>query len=397
MIELITAILALAAAIIALLKKRRKGRKSMKPNNKIEQTSADGGVNISANHGGQIIIAGSNTNNADDSTASRECNTNQELDHNSDLGDFDMIQLERVYTSLFVEDNQLKTERIIINNQDHEKVEGVVELDEIDTQGRKKRTLSYNLNGLFANKILTGEYVSKGSRSDERGAINLKLIGTDILSGFCSFSKLTAADDEIRVSPYVWVAGENVDLLDGTYDFCTNCYLEKVVCCCASEEIDMPLFLDSEKNRIRSKLDRRKQSTKSYSTPLPAPYDQTSVRQILREEKQNGSGELESKCHFFDMYSKHCKIYDSRPIDCRLFPFDIKLSSSKNEYIIGYYPDLCMRPLPDHNTMVRYAHILRPYFFLLYPYLHIYTSDEVCQRLKNAEFKKIASFQDFIF
>ena len=265
-----------------------------------------------------------------------------------------------------------------------------------DAQGHSKRALTYNLTGVFSNRVLTGEYISKEDRIDERGAINLRLIDGDLLSGFCSFSKLTPnPEDEIRVSPYIWVAGENIDLLNGTYNFCTECYKLGKVCCCASEDIDMPLFLQSEVNAIRSQTGKHEQKQKNFSTTLEAPYETSTIRR-MRRDQVNGKT-VNSKCHFFDLDSKQCKIYGVRPLDCRLFPFDIRLSSDKTEYKIGYYSELCDQPLPDPKTMKRNAHILRPYFFLLYPYLHIFTSDIACQKLKDAEFTEIGNFKDFVF
>jgi len=257
--------------------------------------------------------------------------------------------------------------------------------------------LTYELRGTFSNKILTAEYYSREHSNDERGSVNLKLITNDIYSGFCSFSKSSVTtDDEIRVSPYIWYEGENVDLLNGTYEFCTECYNAKKVCCCASEEIDMPIFLDSEKRNIAAAFSNRKRRTLHFSRHLPEPYNQSSVWQMSRIEKDNEEGR-DGGCIFFDTREDKCDIYERRPLDCRLFPFDIKLSDDKTEYIIGYYPDLCERELPYENEMKKYAHILRPYFFLLYPYLHIITSDVACARLKNAEFRKIANFKEFVF
>lgn len=398
--KILIAVLGLVAAVISVRVaiKKRKGERGMGGSifkrNKASQNQS--GNNNQANTSIGDGNSQGNIINIFQSPAVSDDESEKAPDDRYDSGD--PIKLEDTYTSLFAEENQLKTETIRIIKQEHGMIEGNVELKEYDIQGIPQQTLSYTMKGIFANKILTAEYRSNGSRSDERGAVNLKLIGNGILSGFCSFSRLSSADDEIRVSPYVWVEGENVDLLDGTYEFCTDCYKEKAVCCCASEEIDMPVLLDSETNAIRTLLSKKKQAKKDYSNQLPSPYNSTSVRQIRREQLKNpaSTGET-SKCHFFDLSSKQCKIYKGRPIDCRLFPFDIKLSANKSEYIIGYYPDLCTRPLPDFNEMKKHAHILRPYFFLLYPYLHIITDDSVCSRLKDAEFKQIATFQDFIF
>ncbi|WP_289227655.1 YkgJ family cysteine cluster protein [Parabacteroides goldsteinii] len=367
-VGVLAGILSIIGAVLAIVHaKKQKGDATM-PKETTTQTSDRGSINISAEGGSSVTVTGviaSNGNN--DGTDSAD-----KLDEKLE-SEYESIQLHNVYTSLFAEDNQLKTERIIITQQDRGKIEGYVELNELDGHGHVTRTLTYSLTGVFANKVLTAEYLSKGVRSDERGAINLKLIAPNILSGFCSFSKLSIVEDEIRVSPYVWVEGEDIDLLDGTYDFCTQCYQEKAVCCCASEYVDMPLFLETETAAIRASLSRREkqQRKKAFSKPLPGPFSQASVRQILRDEKTDENGNLETKCHFFDLSSNVCKIYGGRPLDCRLFPFDIKLSTDNSEYIIGYYTDLCSRPLPQDTVMKQYAHILRPYFFY---YIHTYIS-----------------------
>lgn len=338
-----------------------------------------------------IIISGGGTVNLN------EQKTNKNKENTKPNNITTEIQLQSIYTSLFAEDNKLKTEKIIISKQEQGNIEGTVELIEKDISGKTNKTFTYFLKGIFKNKILTGEYYSQADINDERGAINLKLIDPDILSGFCSFSKMSSnTDDEIRVSPYIWVAGKNKDLLDGTYEFCTNCYKEKVSCCCASDNIDMPIFLDTEKTFIQSKLKGKKKEIHSFSEDLPAPFNKTKIRQIKREKLTTPNANTQSKCCFFNINTNICGIYEQRPIDCRLFPFDIKLSPTKGEYVIGYYTTLCERELP-YDSMKKYAHILRPYFFLLYPYLHVFTSDSVCERLNNADFQEIGTFKDFIF
>lgn len=132
------------------------------------------------------------------------------------------IQLRNVYTTLFAENEMLKSEKIEITKCENGYVEGTVTLDEKDI---------YFLKGTFNNRILTGEYVSLDCNDDERGTINLKLFD-DILSGFCSFSKSSFVKDQIRVSPYVWVPEENADLINGTYVFCTDCHNEKNMLLC---------------------------------------------------------------------------------------------------------------------------------------------------------------------
>lgn len=387
-IELAIGVLAFGAAGLgvwtAYVSKQKGKDDFVKQDNDQEITNPQGGTNVIAGQGSHIVIG--------EHTQPTAAINQDAVDSSTE------IKLAPVYTSLFAEENRLKTEQIHITSQNHGKISGTVYLNETNESGKIVNAYTYSLTGQFSNKVLTAEYTSQEERIDERGAINLKLIDSDLLSGFCSFSKTHApSDDEIRVSPYVWVAGKDKDLLDGTYEFCTECYKEKVVCCCASEEIDMPIFLDSEEDAIRCRLSKKKRDKKQYSKALAAPYDTAHARQIIRDTKLGEGGSIAySKCHFFDYSEKKCKIYEGRPIDCRLFPFDIKLSGDKTEYIIGYYPDLCDRDLP-HTAMKRYAHMLRPYFFLLYPYLHIITSEPACERLNKATFKKLANFKDFVF
>ena len=40
-------------------------------------------------------------------------------------------------------------------------------------------------------------------------------------------------------------------------------------------------------------------------------------------------------CPFFDPKTHHCKIYTSRPFDCRLYPFTIMYSQDRNSVVLG--------------------------------------------------------------
>ena len=292
----------------------------------------------------------------------------------------DNIILKSNYTSLFAEKGTVQNEKIEIRNLGNGKIEGQVYLNE---------NYIYSLNGTFKNCILTGEFTSVGKYTDERGTINLKLISEDVLSGFCSFSKISRlADDQIRMSPYVWVAGDDNNLLNGTYEFCTQCHNERKKCCCSSSDIDMPVLLSNEAHRIQSS-NPRMHRMKNFSHNIR----NTPVRQI----NESSTSENETFCYFYDRNENRCKIYDIRPTDCRLFPFDIKLDKETNEYWIGYYEDLCDRQLPDIDVMKQYAHILRPQLFLLFPYANTINDESVCKRLNKASFVKLYKLDEFIF
>ncbi len=188
-------------------------------------TTVNGGITIINNKSSDIPKNGDSIN----------------VDNNSEH-----ILLKEQYTSLFAENGSVHSEKITIKNLGNGLIEGEVFLDGDSI---------YNLSGTFRNRILTGEFSSVNNYSDERGTINLKLISDNILSGFCSFSKISMTwDDQIRVSPYVWVSGEDKNLLNGTYEFCTQCHNEKKKCCCASPDIDMPVIIMNEAKKYNQQI-----------------------------------------------------------------------------------------------------------------------------------------------
>lgn len=189
------------------------------------------------------------------------------------------------------------------------------------------------------------------------------------------------------MSPYIWVAGHDENILNGTYEFCTRCHEERKQCCCSSLEIDMPIILSNEAQRIQASNPRIRRM-KDFSRQI----GDTFVRQINEVNLEN-----KRHCHFYDLSERKCKIYKIRPTDCRLFPFDIKLDPITKEYWIGYYSDLCSRQLPDVEIMKIYAHILRPQLFLLFPYANTINDKSVCQLLNNASFEKLYKLEEFLF
>lgn len=388
--KIVVAIISVVGAIIGLIAAILKQKEKHTPE------SGKTGTNLVESATGQTVqigkVEGDMIMSTSDTGTTQRDKSSETEDKKTTIENQTHIKLASVYTSVFAEDGQLQTEVIHLEQLNGTDIKGKVELVAKEKGGRITSKITYSFRGTFDNRVLTGEYFSESQSDDERGAINLKLISKEILSGFCSFSKVSAtAEDEIRMSPYVWVAGENLDLINGSYSFCAECYREKADCCCASDEVDMPVLLHDEASIIQSTVTNRSKRKMAHFSTL---IDHTPVRQIKREKCDGGGG---SHCHFYNCTEKMCRIYEKRPVDCRLFPFDIVLNKATGEYEVGYYPALCNRELPDYTQMKQIAHILRPYFFLLYPYAHIITTDTVCERLKDAEFTKIALLRDFVF
>lgn len=321
--------------------------------------------------------------------------SNSENTDYEESGD-EWIGLEETYTSIYAEENELRSE--IINLKHNKKTHKVTgEVSSLDGSMR------FTLEGEFIDLILTGQYKATQGKKPERGSINLRMVD-DFLTGFCSFSTATKEKDPIRVSPYVWVPGNKVDLLNGTYDFCTDCHKEGTYCCCASDNVDEALLLPNETLKVVNCLKRTEEGAtitqNSFSDTVKHSKATLPIRKIKRTKSEKdtcGSG-----CYFYDTKHKDCKIYKDRPIDCRLFPFDIILNPKNDELHVGYYQHLCKRPLPSQAEMEKYANILRPYLFLFYPYAHTTSLKNVSPKLykeitKNGGFVDLGTLQDFLF
>jgi Fe-S-cluster containining protein len=338
-----------------------------------------------------VIVEG-NVNINDDTKKSSDDKTNSE--GNSD----GYIHLNKVYTSIYAEENELRSENIHLEHKKDDTVTG--EVSSLDGSMR------FTLEGEFKDLILTGQYKATQGNKPERGSINLRLVD-DFLTGFCSFSNAAKDKDPIRVSPYVWVPGNKVDLLNGTYEFCTKCHKEGTFCCCASDSIDDPLLLPNEAKNI---LDWLKEEEKNTNEPVTHHYFSDSIRysnatlQIrkMKRIRKDEKGKCDSACHFYNASENSCRIYHKRPIDCRLFPFDIIVNQKNGELHVGYYQHLCKQALPNQSEMEKYAHILRPYLFLFYPYAHTTSLRKVSPKLykeieKDGGFVDLGTLRDFLF
>ena len=95
----------------------------------------------------------------------------------------------------------------------------------------------------------------------------------------------------------------------GTYLQCTKCNKTNN-CCCNFEKIDRPIISKDEKEKIEL----------CYIN-----NDNKKLFQELTNECFN-INTINNKCIFYD---GKCKIYNNRPYDCRLYPYDIKKINEK--------------------------------------------------------------------
>lgn len=258
------------------------------------------------------------------------------------------------WQSVFIEANKVCNEKIAVNQVGSNITARFSTID--------KNAHRFDFNGTFTNNILTGEYTASHKNRDERGGIFLKRISEHILAGHCIFIYKSR---EIYNSPYVWVKNDYMNITRGTYPFCTSC-IGGSACCCDNPEIDMPILMPHEVNEI---LLNTKKPIKDFCEKKT-----DNIFQMKRSEA--------GSCVFF--VGNRCSIYDVRPVDCRLFPFDVYLFNGR--YIIGYYPLACSRIPREKEEIELFVHHIKPLLSLMSPYLSESTNPILSEKVSQLEF-----------
>lgn len=261
------------------------------------------------------------------------------------------------WTSIFLEETDILNESVNIE-QIGRKITATLKL--------LKRT--YEFNGEFKNQILVGSYVSKERRKDERGTIVLRLINENLLSGYCTF---IYKNKQVYNSPYVLVSNSSHKPDKGTYHFCNSC-VGKFDCCCNCESIDAPILLPFEAEKISVSC---RKEINDFAEKLTA-----NLYQMRRDDNDDQKG-----CIFFQ--NSMCTIYNNRPLDCRLFPFDFKEIDGK--YWVVYYHQICSAIPKDVNEIKMCAHAMRPLLELASPYLSECSNPVFSKRLASQPYKKL--------
>ena len=112
---------------------------------------------------------------------------------------------------------------------------------------------------------------------------------------------------------------------DGTFSFCATCPAESH--CCrrirTSDALEPPFLLRDEALAIATSTHK---DLHDFTEPESTNGERLSLRSV------------EGKCIFYK--SGSCSVYDLRPMDCRLFPFDI-IEGGLGQFIWIVYDDLC--------------------------------------------------------
>jgi Fe-S-cluster containining protein len=111
----------------------------------------------------------------------------------------------------------------------------------------------------------------------------------------------------------------DISRFDGTFHICKGCKTPNG--CCTGNIIDRAILKPDEIRNI------------CLETGL-----KSSVFSITTNNYFSNMKLIDNKCYFYK--SNKCTIYNIRPLDCRLFPFDIKRSKNR-ELILVYYTTVC--------------------------------------------------------
>lgn len=271
------------------------------------------------------------------------------------------LSIEGEWVSVFVEQNKILNENIVVKQKGRN-------VTALFTLGNRQ----YEFVGKFKNRILMGEYVSKNSRKDERGNMMLKLFGDSLLSGYITF---VYKNEQVNTSPYVWTLKSRQDLTHGAYGFCEECVKRDRKCCCANEDVDMPILLPFEVDNICKNNKIAQQE-----------FCESRSQNLFQMKRRPIPGTGLNGCYFYN--GERCTIYNDRPIDCRLFPFDIAFLDG--EYKLIYYTSICQSCIGLSSSEVEeFSHIIKPLLTLMQPFLSECTFTQYNEKLRLHNYKVV--------
>lgn len=135
-----------------------------------------------------------------------------------------------------------------------------------------------------------------------------------------------------------------VNINSGTFGFCNNCISH---CnCCNGRKVDPAVLTPNDVIEICNR------------TGLLENDFSESYTNILKNMKTNNG-----KCYFFK--DGKCSIYNFRPIDCRIFPFDVRYNNNGVLNIV-WYTSAC----PVNTNSRKYKDEIKPTFQKLRPFFN---------------------------
>ena len=131
--------------------------------------------------------------------------------------------------------------------------------------------------------------------------------------------------------------------LNGTFGFCEGCPGNSN--CCTGKTVELPVLTPGDVISISKEME------------LPASEFSTQTNGSLSEMRSR-----KGECFFYK--NDRCTIYNNRPVDCRLFPFDI-LKNKENKLMLVWYSTTCPKTIDANNYTKEIKFLLsslKPFF-----------------------------------
>lgn len=268
------------------------------------------------------------------------------------------------WTSSFIQNNRIYNEK--------------VEFEQVENKLTANIILNYDgeicndkFMGIINKNIINGTYVYTEDSNIESGTISLKIINENFLYGVATYLSDDIHSDDIVQSPYALF--RNTDNNLGTFNLCSNCVGKEATCCC-DPMVDSPMILPNEIEVISQKMGIRKEEF-SNKVDLAKINRNDSLKDLyqMKRIKENNA------CYFYR--NNQCTIYDIRPIDYRIFPYDIKLEKDGNYYLVYYRSDKCQIMNEDIKNIKMLSYNTRLFLRLLLPYIREWSDKYCCTHL----------------
>lgn len=289
-----------------------------------------------------------------------------------------MIDLSGKWISSFIQNNKIYNEEVIFT-QENNKIFANIKLN------FEGDMFEYKFSGVFNKNILNGTYECLDECEIESGTISLKVVNENFLYGVTTYISTEANNDDVIQSPYALFRNTNNNL--GTFSLCQKCVNAKATCC-SNPAVDSPMILPTEVIEI-SKSTGEEISEFAELIDFGKKNNDKSLKSLYQMKRQKNS----SCCHFYK--DCKCSIYDIRPIDCRIFPYDIKLEKDGNYYLVYYLANNCEVKNIDLDNLKMVSYNTRLFLRLLFPYIREW-SDPYCSTklVENQDYKVICKIED---
>lgn len=289
-----------------------------------------------------------------------------------------MIDLSGKWTSAFIQNNKIYNEDIIFKQVENNLTADILlNFDEV--------MYKYRFTGTVNKNIINGTYECLEDYDIESGTISLKIINEDFLYGITTYISTDKDNDDVVQSPYALFRNTKNSL--GTFNLCHKCVNAKATCC-SNPSVDSPMILPGEAKEI-AKSTKTNIDDFAELIDFASMHNDESLKNLYQMKRQENS----SACCFYK--DRKCSIYESRPIDCRIFPYDIKLEKDGNYYLVYYVTDNCEIKNVDLEDLKTVSYNTRLFLRLLLPYLREWTDPYCSTNLtKKESYRVICKIED---